>query len=78
MDRIPLQRRSGSQDRDFGSGPGLYAARLAQRQADVTGLDFSERSLSMPRKSQPGMSIYPYVNQNYLEFETDDHFHLFL
>jgi 2-polyprenyl-3-methyl-5-hydroxy-6-metoxy-1,4-benzoquinol methylase len=30
---------------DFGCGPGLYATRLAQRQADVTGIDFSKRSI---------------------------------
>ncbi|MHC4542859.1 MAG: SAM-dependent methyltransferase [Planctomycetota bacterium] len=50
---------AGTKIADFGCGPGLYATRLAQRQADVTGIDFSK-------------------NQNYLEFETDEHFHLIL
>jgi SAM-dependent methyltransferase len=64
---------------DFGCGPGLYAARLAQRQADVTGIDFSERSIKYAEEvaTRECLSIR-YVNQNYLEFETDDHFHLIL
>ena len=31
---------SGTKIADFGCGPGLYAARLAQMQAAVTGIDF--------------------------------------
>ena len=30
---------------DFGCGPGLYAARLAKRGANVTGIDFSGSSI---------------------------------
>ncbi len=62
---------------DFGCGPGLYAARLAQRQADVTGIDFSGRSIQYARQSarKEGLDIR-YVNQNYLDFDTDDRFHL--
>ncbi len=64
---------------DFGCGPGLYATRLAQRQADVTGIDFSKRSIQYAQEvaTRDGLSIC-YVNQNYLEFETDDRFHLIL
>jgi 2-polyprenyl-3-methyl-5-hydroxy-6-metoxy-1,4-benzoquinol methylase len=64
---------------DFGCGPGLYATRLAQRQADVTGIDFSRRSIHYAQEvaTRDGLSIR-YVNQNYLEFETDDRFHLIL
>jgi 2-polyprenyl-3-methyl-5-hydroxy-6-metoxy-1,4-benzoquinol methylase len=64
---------------DFGCGPGLYATRLAQRQADVTGIDFSKRSIQYAQEvaTREGLSIR-YVNQNYLEFETDDRFHLIL
>ncbi|HII05880.1 MAG TPA: class I SAM-dependent methyltransferase [Methanotrichaceae archaeon] len=64
---------------DFGCGPGLYATRLAQRQADVTGIDFSNRSIQYAQEiaTKEGLSIQ-YVNQNYLEFETDDRFHLIL
>lgn len=64
---------------DFGCGPGLYAARLAQKQADVTGIDFSERSIQYARNVavDAGLPIR-YVNQNYLEFETDERFDLIL
>ena len=36
---------AGTKIADFGCGPGLYATRLARRQADVTGVDFSKRSI---------------------------------
>lgn len=70
---------AGTKIADFGCGPGLYATRLAQRQADVTGIDFSKRSIEYARKvaTKEGLSIH-YVNQNYLEFETDDRFNLIL
>jgi cyclopropane fatty-acyl-phospholipid synthase-like methyltransferase len=71
--------RTGTKIADFGCGPGLYATRLAQRQAAVTGIDFSKRSIRYARgvATTEGLSIH-YVNQNYLEFETDDRFHLIL
>jgi len=54
---------------DFGCGPGLYATTLAQRQADVTGIDFSKRSIQYAREAafRKNLSIN-YVHQNYLEF----------
>jgi 2-polyprenyl-3-methyl-5-hydroxy-6-metoxy-1,4-benzoquinol methylase len=64
---------------DFGCGPGLYAARLAKRGANVTGIDFSESSIKYAKdiaaREQLNIS---YVNQNYLEFETKDQFDLVL
>ena len=70
---------AGTKIADFGCGPGLYATRLAQIQADVTGIDFSKRSIQYAQEvaTREGLSIH-YVNQNYLEFETDDRFHLVL
>jgi len=70
---------AGTKIADFGCGPGLYATRLAQRQADVTGIDFSKRSIQYAQEvaAREKLSIH-YVNQNYLEFETDDRFHLLL
>ena len=70
---------AGTKIADFGCGPGLYATRLAQRQADVTGIDFSKRSIQYAQEvaTREKLSIH-YVNQNYLEFETDDRFHLLL
>ncbi len=62
---------------DFGCGPGLYTTRLAKKQAEVTGIDFSERSIKYARgvATSEGLNIH-YINQNYLEFETNDRFHL--
>jgi SAM-dependent methyltransferase len=64
---------------DFGCGPGLYAAPLAKRGANVTGIDFSERSIEYAKgvaaREQLNIS---YVKQNYLEFETGDRFDLVL
>ena len=64
---------------DFGCGPGLYAERLARHGANVTGIDFSGRSIEYAKdvaaREQLNIS---YVNQNYLEFETDDRFDLVL
>ena len=64
---------------DFGCGPGLYAARLAKRGANVTGIDFSGSSIEYAKdiaaREQLNIS---YVNQNYLEFETEDQFDLVL
>jgi len=64
---------------DFGCGPGLYAARLAKRGANVTGIDFSERSIEYAK----GVAVREqlnicYVKQNYLNFETEDRFNLIL
>jgi SAM-dependent methyltransferase len=64
---------------DFGCGPGLYAARLAKRGANVTGIDFSKRSIEYAREvaAREKLNI-KYVNQNYLELETEDRFDLVL
>lgn len=53
---------------DFGCGPGLYAARFAKMQANVTGIDFSDRSIQYARKfaNREGLSIH-YVTENYLD-----------
>jgi len=64
---------------DFGCGPGLYTTRLAKSGADVTGIDFSERSIQYARNvaAQAGLDI-AYIQQNYLEYETDPRFDLIL
>jgi len=70
---------AGTKIADFGCGPGLYTTRLAQRQADVTGIDFSKSSIQYARDiaTKEGLSIQ-YLNQNYLEFAMDDRFDLIL
>ncbi len=62
---------------DFGCGPGLYTTRLAQNNAVVTGIDFSEHSLEYARKTaaEKDLSIQ-YLHQNYLDFETSERFDL--
>jgi SAM-dependent methyltransferase len=60
---------------DFGCGPGLYSTRLARLGAEVTGIDFSKRSIEYARgvAKQEGLFIN-YVNQNYLTYDTEDTF----
>lgn len=68
-----------SQIADFGCGPGLYAVPLAKRGANVTGIDFSGRSIEYAKEvaTREQLNI-SYVKQNYLEFETEDRFDLLL
>ena len=55
---------------DFGCGPGLYSTKLAEKKAQVTGIDFSPRSIQYAQQSanSRGLSIR-YITQNYLEFK---------
>jgi 2-polyprenyl-3-methyl-5-hydroxy-6-metoxy-1,4-benzoquinol methylase len=64
---------------DFGCGPGLYVKSLAKRQANVTGIDFSRRSIEYAREVAANAQLdINYVTQNYLDFETEDRFDLVL
>lgn len=69
----------GTRIADFGCGPGLYANRLAERGASVTGIDFSKRSIEHARgvAAQSGLPV-TYVHQDYLEFEPKDRFDIIL
>ncbi len=62
---------------DFGCGMGQYATQLAEKRVDVTGIDFSETFIlyAMEVAKQKGLDIN-YVQQNYLEFETEERFDL--
>ena len=62
---------------DFGCGPGLYTTLFAKTKADVTGIDFSERSIRYAKESasQNGLDI-SYFQQNYLAYETEKRFDL--
>jgi len=70
---------TGTRIADFGCGPGLYANRLAKLGASVTGIDFSKRSIKHARTvaAEEGLTA-AYVNQNYLEFQTEDRFDIIL
>jgi cyclopropane fatty-acyl-phospholipid synthase-like methyltransferase len=64
---------------DFGCGPGLYANRLAEHGANVTGIDFSRRSIEYAEKAaaQKGLKVN-YVHKNYLDYETELRFDLII
>ena len=64
---------------DFGCGPGLYSKRLAERDAKVTGIDFSENSIIYAREAaeKEGLNI-DYIHANYLEYETEKRFDLII
>ena len=69
----------GTRIGDFGCGPGLYAVRLAERGAQVTGIDFSERSIDYARRAarERGLKI-DYICQDYLGFSPGKKFDLIL
>ncbi len=69
----------GTQIGDFGCGPGLYANRLAEVGAKVTGIDFSKTSLEYAEKIAAENNLkVSYVLTNYLDFETNDRFDLII
>ncbi len=62
---------------DFGGGPGLYTSHWAEAGAQVTGVDFSRRSIGYARQTAADQSLdIEYVLQNYLEHTTDKTFDL--
>lgn len=64
---------------DFGCGPGLYTSRLARKQALVTGIDFSPRSIAYAAQQAETDSLsIRYVNEDYLGYDTEDRFDLIL
>jgi cyclopropane fatty-acyl-phospholipid synthase-like methyltransferase len=64
---------------DFGCGPGLYASRLAQKGAKVTGIDFSESSIRYARETAEKQALnINYIHANYLDFNTPDWFDLII
>ena len=61
--------RSSTKVCDFGCGPGLYTTLLSKVGADVTGIDFSERSILYAKKTAETNNLdIDYIQQNYLEF----------
>ena len=70
---------AGTKIADFGCGPGLYTTRLARKQAEVTGIDFSTRSIEYAQEIAVRENLpIEYINQNYLEYETDRRFDLII
>jgi SAM-dependent methyltransferase len=62
---------------DLGCGPGLYANRLARAGADVTGVDFSSRSIAYARDiaARDGPTV-TYINDDYLTWDSIRRFDL--
>jgi len=62
---------------DFGCGPGLYTTRLAERDAIVTGIDFSKNSIEYAKQvaAQKKLKIN-YSLANYLDYHTANRFDL--
>lgn len=60
---------------DLGCGPGIYAEKFATSGFQVTGVDYSERSINYARQSaeEKGLSI-KYIFQNYLELNLEMQF----
>ena len=62
---------------DFGCGPGLYTTRLAEKNANVTGIDFSESSIGYAKETAAKKELnIDYVCRDYLEFETEKRYDL--
>lgn len=62
---------------DFGCGPGLYTLRFAKTGATVTGVDFSENSLSYAKEeAKKNQLTIDYVYDNYLNYATTQKFDL--
>lgn len=62
---------------DFGCGPGLYSLPLASTGADVTGIDFSRRSVAHARRAAKKADLdIEYVVGNYLNYASDKRFDL--
>ena len=69
----------GTRIADFGCGPGLYTTRLAQLDAEVTGIDFSANSLVYARETAASRNLtIDYVHTNYLNYQSDKRFDLIL
>ena len=70
-----IQLKPGMSILDLGCGPGLYCQRLAKAGMKVTGVDFSEASVSYAKKQALAEKLpIDYRLQNYLEFTEEDCF----
>jgi len=62
---------------DFGCGPGLYTSRFAKNKINVTGVDFSKRSIEYANQTAKNDNLsINYIHANYLEFESSNKYDL--
>jgi SAM-dependent methyltransferase len=73
MERLGL--KPGDSILDLGCGPGLYASRFARAGLQVTGVDYSRRSIEYATKfaHENELNIH-YRYQNYLELEDENQY----
>ncbi|SCY30096.1 class I SAM-dependent methyltransferase [Alkaliphilus peptidifermentans] len=64
---------------DLGCGPGLYAERMYGKGYQITGIDFSKRSIeyAISKAKAESMEI-EYIYKNYLEIDYDNEFDLII
>lgn len=68
-----LALKAGDSVLDLGCGPGLYASRLARVGLQVTGVDYSRRSIDYAVKyASENILNITYRYQNYLELNNDN------
>ena len=60
---------------DLGCGPGLYCSRLSDMGFDVTGMDFSMRSIEYAKNNDKKSQ---YIYQNYLDMDYDNCFDIII
>lgn len=60
---------------DIGCGPGLYTKRLAERGLRVTGIDFSERSITYAREHDKKSD---YILMDYLQMDFENAFDIII
>lgn len=64
---------------DLGCGPGLYAKRLYNKGYNVTGIDFSKRSIEYAtRQAQDMGQDIGYIYQNYIEVDYHNQFDIII
>jgi len=71
-----LSLKAGDSILDLGCGPGLYASRLARAGLQVTGVDYSQRSIEYAAgyASENNLDI-TYRYENYLDLQDENRYH---
>ena len=74
---LKLSNKSKMKILDLGCGPGLYAERLAEAGHDVTGVDFSDTSISYASNQAKNRNLkIDYLCKDYLTLDYKDKFDL--
>ncbi len=69
----------GAKVLDLGCGPGLYTERLANLGFDVTGIDFSKRSIKYAKTNAVENNLdIRYIYDNYLNLDYENEFDLII